>query len=116
MSDPFLKTAVGDLLRAIQAQAQTGSEVIHPEEAEFRWAMRRVNHALQQRATKPKKARQGKRIYYVDIPRPHSTGEDDAWTNVATTGSKAKAQEYLLKRWGIKARDSALFITEGDVI
>jgi len=58
-----------------------------------------------------------KPVFYVDIPDPESrfalSDDDCKWINVGVFGSRRKAENYLLKTWGIKKEHSPAFISEG---
>lgn len=56
----------------------------------------------------------GKMIYYVDIPHPDATEDNElGWINVGKFLTRETAELYLYRRWGIRADQTQAFITEG---
>jgi len=56
-----------------------------------------------------------RRIFYVDVPNPHTIDDDDSWVNIAVVHTRKRAEEILMKKYGIKPWDTNVFITEGGV-
>lgn len=55
-----------------------------------------------------------KTIYYVDLPNPNKTSDDDAWVNYNIYFSKKAALKVLKDEWGIKEKEAKVFITKGE--
>jgi hypothetical protein len=54
-----------------------------------------------------------KRVYWVDLPNPDVTGDDDSFKNVATFDKRKDAFEYLREHYGMPTRVASFFISWG---
>lgn len=52
--------------------------------------------------------------FWVDVPNPGRTSDDDSWVNVGEFTSRSEAEEFLSDRYGIEAEHASIFITEGE--
>jgi len=56
-----------------------------------------------------------KKYYWVDLPNPNRTCDDDSWVNVKQYYSKGEAVTYLMENYGLRKTECSLFISEGEV-
>lgn len=52
-------------------------------------------------------------VYWVDLPNPDTTGDDDSFKNVATFSERKDAFAYLREKYGMPARVASFFISRG---
>ncbi len=59
-----------------------------------------------------------KTIFYVDLPNPFMRQgyktDDDTWKNVGIFLTRRKAENFLMKHWGVRRDQADVFIIEGE--
>jgi hypothetical protein len=55
-----------------------------------------------------------KKTFWVDLPNPKRTDENDSWVSAGEFGTRREAQEFLFDNYGIPKHVANFFISVGD--
>jgi hypothetical protein len=59
-------------------------------------------------------AKKPKRVYWVDLPNPSATSDDDTFLNVRTFDRRKDAYNFLRKTFGMPTRVAGFFVSWGE--